>query len=151
MEGVERSWWLGSATTYLQQNRKYINTALLNVSYNAVLQNNSIPQGVQSSYSPNMAPCNCILCSLNLQRLKIRWNGNDWTQDTIAVTVHPQFQFERYFNTGRNCILRVYSMNELTLEGINPLKYSSYQMHHLLKHLKKINFFPIFIMFFLII
>jgi hypothetical protein len=95
---------------------------------------------IQSPCSPNMAPCNCIICSLNLQRLKIRWTGNNWTQDTIAVMVHPQYQFERYFSTGKNCRLRNYSMNELTLDGINPLKYSSYQMHHPLKH-KNLNFF----------
>ena len=142
MEGEERSWWLGSATTYLQQNMKYISSTLLNASYNAMFQYNSIPQGIQSTCTPNMAPYNCILCSLNLERLKIRWIGNNLTQDTIAVMVQPQFQFERYFSTGRNCRLRVYSMNELTLEGINPLKYSSYQMHHLLKYIKKINFFP---------
>jgi hypothetical protein len=79
--------------------------------------------------------------SLDLERLKIRWTGNNRTLDSIAVMVPPQFQFERYFSTGRNCRLRVYSMNELTLEGISPLKYSSYQMHHLLKHKKKIHFF----------
>jgi len=54
--------------------------------------------------------------------------------------VHPQHQFERYFSTGKNCTLREYSINELTLDGINPLKYCSYQMHYLLKH-KKLNFF----------
>jgi len=35
---------VGQQTTYLQQNRKYISTTLLNVSYNAVFQHN-IPQG----------------------------------------------------------------------------------------------------------